>query len=281
MRPLFALVLVFAAALGAEEPRAIAAADLDAAAKDLRTEVGDGFTIVVEAPFVVAGDESAEVVRKRAERIVRWAATMLRRDFFAADPDGIYRIYLFKDKDSYVANAKRLFHEEPDTPYGYCSPAHRALVMNIETGGGTLVHEMVHAFMHGNVPDCPDWLNEGLASLFEQSDERGGHIIGRVNWRLPILHKALADGSAPGWEKLAGFADGEFYKDRGANYAVARYTLMWLQERGLLLRFWSDWTAHRADDPGGLKTLAKLFPGKDLAKVEAEWKEWATALKEP
>jgi hypothetical protein len=282
MRPLLALCLAFTAALAAEEPHAIAAADLEQAAKDLRAEVGDGFTIVIEAPFVVAGDSAAQRVRGDAEGIVRWAATLLRKDFFPADPDGIYRVYLFKDKDSYRANAKRLFHEEPDSPYGYCSPARHALVMNIATGGGTLVHEMVHSFMHGNVADCPDWLNEGLASLFEQCGERDGHIIGRVNWRLPILKKALADGTAPSWEKLAGFTDGAFYSDdRGANYATARYTLMWLQERGLLRTFWSEWTAHRADDAGGLKTLAKQFPGKDLATLQAEWKAWVGTLPDP
>ena len=34
--------------------------------------------------------------------------------------------------------------------------------MNISTGGGTLVHEIVHPFIEANFPACPPWLNEGL-----------------------------------------------------------------------------------------------------------------------
>ncbi len=84
--------------------------------------------------------------------------------------------------------------------------------MNISTGGGTLVHEMVHAFMHGNVPSCPVWINEGLASLFEQCALRDGHIIGRVNWRLTGLKEALAADEAPAWAHLAVMTDREFYQ---------------------------------------------------------------------
>jgi hypothetical protein len=275
------LVLAVAAALTAGEAAAIAQADLEREAAALRTELGAGFTVLVEKPFVVAGDEEPAMVGRRAEHLVRWATTLLRHDYFAADPDAIYRIYLFKDKDSYQANAKRLFHEAPDTPYGYCSPSNRALVMNIATGGGTLVHEMVHAFMHGNVSDCPDWLNEGLASLYEAAGERDGHIVGAVNWRLAGLKDGLADGTAPTWEKLAALdRDGFYGEQKGLNYAVARYLLLWLQERGLLHRFWSDWTAHRAADPSGIKTLAALFPHQELPAVQEQWKRWVATLGE-
>ena len=41
--------------------------------------------------------------------------------------------------------------------------------MNIATGGGTLVHEIVHPFMAANFEQCPSWFNEGLGSLYEQS----------------------------------------------------------------------------------------------------------------
>ena len=62
----------------------------------------------------------------------------------------------------------KLFDEEPSTPYGYFVPRERRMVMNIRTGGGTLVHEMVHALMKPDFPDVPTWFDEGLASLLEQ-----------------------------------------------------------------------------------------------------------------
>jgi hypothetical protein len=265
--------------LAGAEPAAISAADLAATATEAADALGAGFTVLSEAPFVVAGDEPAATVQEHARDIVRWTCTMLRKDFFSADPDTVYAIYLFKDKESYEANALRLFGAKPFTPYGYCSSEHHALVMNIATGGGTLVHEMVHAFMHGNVPACPVWINEGLASLYEQCAERDGHIIGRVNWRLTVLKEALAADAAPSFERLAAMSDREFYQvGTGANYATARYLLLWLQERGLLLRFWKAWRAGMADDPRGLASVLALFPGDAPAAVAARWREWVGTL---
>ena len=60
-------------------------------------------------------------------------------------------------------------------------------------GGGTLVHEIVHPFMRANFPACPAWFNEGLASLYEQSAEKDGHIRGLINWRYTALEKAVKD----------------------------------------------------------------------------------------
>jgi len=51
------------------------------------------------------------------------------------------------------------------------------------------VHEIVHPFMAANFPDCPAWFNEGLASLYEQSSERDGKIIGLTNWRLAVCRE--------------------------------------------------------------------------------------------
>lgn len=261
---------------------AITQADLAQRAAEVRAQLGSGFTTIIERPFVVAGDEPEAAIREHARVIVRWSSDKLRADFFADDPDAIYAIYLFKDAASYQANAIKLFGSAPTTPYGYCSPAEHALVMNIATGGGTLVHEMVHAYMHGNVPACPDWINEGLASLFEQCGDRHGHIIGLVNWRLPVLQSALASGAAPSWAHMTGLPDRGFYADAvGANYGTARYIMYWLQEQNLLHTFWITWRAHRDHDASGLATLLGLFPHDDPAAVEQRWRDWVTALKPP
>ena len=76
----------------------------------------------------------------------------MKQDFFTKDPNEILDIWLFKDEASYKKHTRLLFGTSPTTPYGYYSPAHKALIMNIATGGGTLVHEIVHPFMEGNFP---------------------------------------------------------------------------------------------------------------------------------
>ena len=123
------------------------------------------FTFVVQRPFVVIGDESPEVVKQRAAETVKWTVDLLKKDYFTRDPAHILNIWLFKNTASYQRYTRELFNDEPDTPYGYYSGTHRALIMNIETGSGTLVHEIVHPFIEANFPACPPWFNEGLASL--------------------------------------------------------------------------------------------------------------------
>src|SRR5262249_23917311 len=148
---------------------------------------------------------------------------------------------------------------------------HHALIMNISTGGGTLVHEIVHPFVATNFPDCPDWFNEGLASLYEQSDEREGHIVGLTNWRLAGLQEAIRAGKLGSFEKLCataapGATPSAFYPtDRGTNYAQARYLCYYFQERGLLRRYYREFLAHHDEDPTGYKTLQAVLAEKDMA----------------
>jgi hypothetical protein len=105
------------------------------------------FTIVVQPAFVVVGDEPPEVVKERADGTIKWAVEKLKQDYFTEDPKEILDIWLFKDAASYTKHTRLLFNDTPTTPYGYYSHEDKALIMNIATGGGTLVHEIVHPFM--------------------------------------------------------------------------------------------------------------------------------------
>lgn len=248
-------------------------------AAQLRAELGDEFTVVVEGPFVVIGDDHPKRVRHRAHRTVRWAHRHLKRDFFPDDPKEPIDIWLFAGERSYQRNALRFFGDRPDTPYGYYSPSDRALVMNISTGGGTLVHELVHPLMEANFPECPAWLNEGLGSLYEHSSQRDGKIVGLTNWRLPGLKAAIRRGGLPTFHTLTHTTTHAFYeKDPGTNYAQARYLLMYLQEQGLLRRFyWTMRKNHRAD-PSGYASLKAVLEEKDMAAFQRRWQRWVLRL---
>ncbi len=240
------------------------------------------FTVVREPPFIVIGDESPERVRKRAAGTVRWAVVQLKKRYFANDPDEILEIWLFKDTESYRKHAKGIFGDEPDTPYGYYSARNRALVMNIATGGGTLVHEIVHPFVRANFPDCPDWFNEGLGSLYEQSSERDGGIVGLTNWRLAGLQEAIREGDLPSFQALTATTDGAFYDaDPGTNYAQARYLCYYLQEKGLLETFYRAFHAARKEDPTGYATLKKVLGTDDMTAFQEAWEKWVLKLTFP
>lgn len=237
------------------------------------------FTIVVEPPFIVVGDEPAEVVKERAEDTVRWTVDKLKQDFFTHDPKEILAIWMFKDAASYNKHTRLLFNETPTTPYGYYSPKDKALIMNIGSGSGTLVHEIVHPFMEANFPRCPAWFNECMGSLYERYGEQDGHIHGYVNWRLPNLQKAIKANEAPSFEVLTAMDPDTFYGDKvGVNYGQSRYLCYYLQEKGLLVKFYKQFLARQRRDPTGFQTLKAVLGESDMDRFKEKWETYVSQL---
>src|SRR5688572_21703566 len=86
---------------------------LAARAAALQERLGAGFTVLVEPPFVVAGDEEAEQVARRAATTIRWSVRRLKEAYFSADPEEVIEVYLLRDAESYYRNARALFAERP------------------------------------------------------------------------------------------------------------------------------------------------------------------------
>jgi hypothetical protein len=258
-------------------------ASYEAHVQELRKRIPAGFTILVERPFIVIGDESRASVERHAANTVKWAVNRLKKDFFSRDPADILDIWLFKDKASYERHTKELFHDTPTTPYGYYSSQHHALIMNISTGGGTLVHEIVHPFMGANFPECPAWFNEGMGSLFEHSEDRDGHIHGLTNWRLPALQEAIRKNDIPSFDKLLSTTTSEFYgsgRQYSHHYAQARYLCYYLQEKGLLIGFYREFTSTVVRDKTGLSALRKVLGTEDLTQFQKAWEFFVLRLRE-
>lgn len=246
----------------------------------LKERIPKGFTVLVEPPFIVIGDDSPEAVEASAVGTVRWAVEKLKREYFQRDPSRLLSVWLFKDGDSYRRHTESIFQDDPGTPYGYYSEQHEALIMNIGTGGGTLVHEIVHPFLDANFPGHPPWFNEGLASLYEQSGERGGRIIGRTNWRLEGLKEAIEADGVPTFKALMTQDVDEFYDDPyGTNYAQSRYLLYYLQEEGLLRRYYDLIQSTSGQDPTGYLALAQVLGRQDLDVFQDEWTRYVMGLK--
>ncbi len=228
--------------------------------------------------FLVLSDEADPRRRTRHVATVAWFSTAMRRMYFDRDPEGLTDIWLFKDKASYETTGTAFFGRGPDSPYGYFSPRH-GLVMNIATGGGTLCHELVHAYMRANFPACPDWLNEGLASLYEQCGQLGDLATGMVNWRLKGLQEAITARTLPTFEALC---TTDFYgANSGRNYAQARYLCLHLQETGGLGRLVQEAMRDQATDPTAWKTLVRVLGEPDLTAWQQRWERWVLALQPP
>ncbi len=250
--------------------------------EELKKQTPVGFTIIKQKPFFVIGDEQPELVRLRAEQTIKWAVEKLKQDYFKNDPDGIIDIWLFKDEKTYHHYAQELFHSEPASPFGYYLEDEKVLLMNINTGGGTLVHEIVHPFMRANFAECPAWFNEGLASLYEQCGEKDGHIYGYTNWRLAELQTVIKEGKVPTFKTLLSMNEDEFYnQDKGTNYSQARYLCYYLQEKGLLVKFYHEFCENREEDPTGYKTLKEISGEENMDAFKIKWEEFVLQLTFP
>ena len=259
------------------------AADFERHVERLKSKLGDEhFTILVEPPFVVIGDEAADRVQDRAGKdTVKWAVDRLKAIYFERDPEFIIDIWLFATTTvtrSTPRNCSAINHTRRTDIIRPTS----SLVMNIATGGGTLVHEIVHPFVAANFAACPSWFNEGLASLYEQSGEEHGQIDGFVNWRFNGLQRTIRAGRLPTFEALCSTTTDEFYnRDEGANYGQARYLCLYFQEHDLLKKFYDQFHDSAKTDPTGYHTLQSVLEEKDMADFQKRWETWVLLLRRP
>ncbi|MFO0898127.1 MAG: hypothetical protein U0836_11945 [Pirellulales bacterium] len=257
-------------------------ADCQTVADALEKRVDGALRLIVRPPFVIAGDLPATELERWHAGTIQPAAAAMDHCYFDAPPSAPITVLLFSGQESYDQYARRLFADEGISVYGYYRPTERTLVMNIGTGGGTLVHELTHALIDFDFPAVPEWFNEGLASLHEQCRFResadGPWIEGLPNWRLAALQEAIEQGRLGSLEQLATTSDFRGPQE-ALNYAQARYLCLYLQERGLLKKFYRALREHRESDPRGAKTLAALFAGKEWGEVDAQFQAWVKALR--
>jgi hypothetical protein len=252
--------------------------DFESKITELKNSLSDDFIIQKKSYFVIASNlteqETGEIINNTIDRAVE----CFYNDFFTARPTEVTTIFLFKDDATYRYWAKKLYDDTDLSRFGYYKPYSRVMLMNINTGTGTLVHEMTHALVRYDFPDIPAWFNEGLGSLYERCSLNNGNILGYVNWRLPDLQEAVQEGSYTSLNKLTATDDDEFYGKRsGFNYAQARYLCMYMQEKGILKKFYKTFRDNYQEDNTGKKFLEQIF-GKSLNEIDTEYLGWVKTL---
>ncbi len=254
---------------------------LDPVMLDLMRATRKSFAALDVGPYRVVVEGTEARARAVAARTVKPVAESLSKQFFEKSPRKGIRIGLFAADTTYRLGAKTLTGERPDTPFGFYSSEISAVIMNLATGGGTLVHEIVHTFTETDFPEMPAWFNEGLGSLYEQCRILPDKLLGLTNWRLPALQDTLREDATGLLARLVATSTDEFYgPDSGLSYAVARYLCYDLQEKGLLERFYKDFRKNAEKDPTGRKTLEKLL-GATLAEYEPGWRARTLRLRFP
>jgi len=264
----------------ASEPPYDRNADIERRSEEIRARFGKHAGVaVVDDAFVLGGSRGAV---RQAAPLVRRVLAAYFNGRFSRRPARPVTVCLFTDSSSYNRFCRDRWASACDSPYGFYMFQERRIVMNLAPGIGTLTHELVHPIVETDFPQAPDWIDEGIASLFEAFYLYGNNQIGGVrNWRLPRLRRALGSKSERDQARLGrlfGMSDEEF---RGPledlHYAMARYLCQWLDSQKKLWPFYQRWRDDYASDPTGRNAFTEVV-GMSPEQADAPWRSWVRAL---
>ncbi|MFN0316635.1 MAG: hypothetical protein ACKVQA_16550 [Burkholderiales bacterium] len=158
---------------------------------------------------------------------------------------------------------------------------------------GTLFHELFHLLVRNNFGDIPQWLDEGMAGLYEVSAACPGEVRGLPNWRGRVLKEfwhlrpSVAQVISADWFNAEAPEVGHPTDDldektqrMAATMAAARYFVLYLQERNLLQALYEkfqrrDPFSSTGTDPRAqaLSLVENVFqqPIRDIDRDFADW----------
>ncbi|WP_156255141.1 hypothetical protein [Sandarakinorhabdus oryzae] len=244
--------------------------------------------------FVTTSGQSDAQLTAMAARLETYLA-FLEREYGAVLPGNFVTLWLVPDQWQ-LREAARKLHNLDVSPatIGYTFQDDQSAVALIPgTQIGTLFHELFHLVVRSGFGDVPQWLDEGIAGLYEVSQVEGDRVVGLRNWRGPVLARLWSkrptlqamisapwyvsdtpgnqmeyDGPPPSTEAVT------------AQFATARYFALWLQGQGRLKPVYARVQALQPgddDDPAGavLKAVeAELGP---IAAVQTQFERWFLA----
>ena len=253
--------------------------DKPASAKPLSAEATPGKAASGKSASEVARDTLTRQIEAR-DFVIHTDLSEAQAKHYAAVFEGFYNYFgtnyfpvvqrkklvmlLFSKTADYEA-----FHApgKPPSPFGYYQPARNTLVVNVERGLGTAMHELVHHFQTvGGMDHHPDWINEGIPMFFEKfmgyvANDSTLHIsVGYFsNWRFPIAK-----------EKIGAYTLSRLIEE--GEPCLASSFMLFLHKKGHLRRFVQQLQA-KGKEAKPEEILVGVY-GQPIATIEREWKEW-------
>lgn len=244
-------------------------------AQEIQTQVDPSNTVLIRPPFVLAGDMPEEVLERLHRDVVLPTERALNVGFFDQPPTEPITIVAFAKEAGFRDFARRVDRRQSDSYYGYYLRSHRRLVVNVSTGAGTLAHELTHALAHFDFPNMPEWFDEGLASVFEQSEftDANHRLTGTDNWRVHQVLRALHDNRLRKTDELV---QGRSVRanHESIDYAHARYVCLYLQDQQLLEPFYRKLRSRAEVDPTGWQTLREVVASEAASDIDADFRRW-------
>ncbi len=159
---------------------------------------------------------------------------------------------------------------------GLYEPDRRRLIArNI---GGSLRHEFFHLMHHAHMRKLDQrhtlWMQEGIASLFEDytlSDN--GRIRFLPNERLNVAQRVVRSGRHPDWNELFTMGSRQFMGRATVHYPLTRTIFRYVAERGKLPQWYATYVDTYHEDPTGRKAFEVAF-GRPLEDIERGWRNW-------
>jgi len=244
-------------------------------AEDLPPLLDARCNILVREPYVLAADFSEERLEQIYRETILPTSQALSTGYFDIKPHEPITILMFSGDRMYRRHAKRLDGRENANYHGYYQRTDRRIVLNLSTGNGTLAHELTHALAHFDFPNMPEWFDEGLASLHEQSrfTDDGLRLEGTSNWRINYVLPAVHSNRLHSLSELMS-ARTVRTKEEAVHYAHARYFCLFLQSRNLLEPFYRKFRHTAEQDPTGIETLSEVLQLDSMETVDRDFRSW-------
>lgn len=260
-------------------------------AAETKSLFGDGHRYLNRNHLVFISDlDQQTLVRLVLQDFQAYLAMLTRQLFTKAlnshrkDSVEIPVIFLFKDRESYVKGLRSMgvgaltgVGGEKDNlrdGYHFSAPGASFILINYRDnyayGLSVFAHELTHALIRMEYPDAPIWLNEGLATMFENSRVEGGQLQYRFNASLSRVKRG---GTLP-LKRLFESTSLDFL---GAEhipfYDAAELFCRYLHTRNLLIHVYIEMREGRGKGVNGSETVARIA-GRAFEALEKDWHDW-------
>lgn len=155
---------------------------------------------------------------------------------------------------------------------------HNQRVLVTRNIGGSLRHEYFHVMHYGHMDrlgqDHPLWIQEGMASLYEDYDLRSdGTIRYLPNERHNVTLGLARGGGLMPWDRILQIDNERFMRHATKLYPQVRSMFEFFAARGKLQQWYHEYVRSYDDDPTGRVALEKVFR-EPLDDVERQWRRW-------
>lgn len=264
----------------------------------------NGFTVVPFNRFVFASHVGQpQATLDKMARYLEKYLDFLEKEYAISLPDAYVTVYMVPTSDDLVKLARDLHGLKVSrATFGYSFRDDMSVLVAIPNGFyiGTIMHEFFHLAIRSHFGDAPQWLDEGMASLYEVAKFDDEAVMGLPNWRGKVLTELMRRNPdiRPTIRQVVtsnwfAFEQYELAKElqRETEYesppaeqmasmlATARYFTLYLQEKGTLKAIYKDLQqltpGGRAIDPAQESVaVIEKHMGRSIDAIDADFMTW-------